>query len=599
LWVGWQIALALGATAWLTWAAVIARGVLPSRRGIAPALSVVLAASAAIIGPLLWSPPAGWPGWYAVLWCLAAVAAAFARRSRWAVIPAALVAALGSSIVVWGTTAAKRTVLAERDLGGLAVPDPEAVTLIERFGAELASESPPTGRADLLMRYARSDLAAAGYPVRLALWAPDGRVRASLDLARCDSDTEVVAAIAADARHRDTVVVAQAAGAPGVQLILAVPSLGGAVTTVVLAPQTRLISEYWVAPLLGLATDAEISTPYTISLLEVVPPRRQPLDVVPSDTLDADEVDSLSASSAPSARGTADTVVPRPAASGSARRHSAAVGASASRPGLVPVRWTRQGSQLHGDWLVPSSAGPARAHVEVQLRPFDALLQRGVLLVVADLLAVSLLWALSIVGDGVLGRWVRGHTRRWVRSYRTQLTVVLFTFFVVPAVLFAVWSYRRLRSDDAEERALLAWQALRSVASGGLDDLAADADRVGTPIFLYQSGLLRSASDSLYTELAPVGRLLRPDLELGLGLGNEVRASRAEYLGTGRVLFGYRAVDAPGGDRVVLAAPARGDEAGLDTRRADLGVLVLFTTVLGAAAAPWFRRCCNLTSTST
>jgi two-component system, NtrC family, nitrogen regulation sensor histidine kinase NtrY len=64
-----------------------------------------------------------------------------------------------------------------------------------------------------------------------------------------------------------------------------------------------------------------------------------------------------------------------------------------------------------------------------------------------------------------------------------------------------------------------------------------------------------------------------------------VRASRAEYLGTGRVLFGYRAIDAPGGDRVVLAAPAHGDEAGLDTRRADLGVLVLFTTVLGAAAA--------------
>jgi signal transduction histidine kinase len=162
---------------------------------------------------------------------------------------------------------------------------------------------------------------------------------------------------------------------------------------------------------------------------------------------------------------------------------------------------------------------------------------------------------------------------------------VLFGFFVVPAVIFAAWSYRRLRSDDAEERALLVWQTLRGVASGGLDDLSTDAALVGTPILLYDDGVLRSSSDSLYDDLAPLGRFLRPDLELGLDLGNEVRASRSEALGGGRVLIGYRAVDAPGGDRVVLAAPARGDEAGLDTRRDDLGILVLFTTVLGAAAA--------------
>ncbi len=75
------------------------------------------------------------------------------------------------------------------------------------------------------------------------------------------------------------------------------------------------------------------------------------------------------------------------------------------------------------------------------------------------------------------------------------------------------------------------------------------------PILLYDDGVLRSSSDSLYDDLAPLGRFLRPDLELGLDLGNEVRASRSEALGGGRVLVGYRAVDASGGDRVVLAAP--------------------------------------------
>jgi signal transduction histidine kinase len=565
LWVGWQIALAVGAAALLVGAAVAARSALGEGRGAPPLAAIAIAVGAAIIGPILWIAPGGWPTWYAVPWCLAGAAAAFARGRRWTVIPAAIVAALGSAVVVWGTTAQKRVVLAERDLAGLTVPDANAFTLLDRFGAELAEGRAPMSRADLLHRYARSDLAGADYPVRLSLRPSDGRPGVTLELARFDSDTDVVAAVAAESRIRDAPMLTEAAGSPGVQLVLAVPDANGTVTTVVVAPQTRLIAPNSFAPLLGLAPDPGLSPPYTISLLEVVPQRRRPAGVPAGDALGLDDSAAASSNIGPP---------------------SGSIGAAlASRPTAVPVRWTRDGGELHGDWLVPSSAGPARAHVEVELRPFDALVQRAVLLVVLDLLAASLLWAVSVAGDGVLARWMRGHVRRWSRSYRTQLTVVLFTFFVVPAVMFAGWSYRRLRSDDADERALLVWQTLRGVASGGLDDLSTDAALVGTPILLYDDGVLRTTSDSLYDDLAPLGRYLRPDLELGLDLGNEVRASRSEDLGSGHVLIGYRAVDASGGDRVVLAAPARGDEAGLDTHRADLGILVLFTTVLGAVAA--------------
>jgi signal transduction histidine kinase len=567
LWVGWQIALALGAAALLVGASVAVRSALAERQGLWPVVAVVIAGAAAVLGPILWVAPGGWPAWYAIPWCLAGAAAAFARGSRWRVFLSALVAALGSAVVVWGTTAQKRIVLAERDLAGLAVPDPNAVALLDRFGTELASAPPPVSRADLLHRYARSDLAAADYPVRLAVRAAGGGPDVTLELARFDTDTGLVAAIASEALVGRAVVLSEAAGSPGVQLVLAVPAANGSVTTVVVAPQTRLIAANSFAPLLGLAPDPGLSPPYTISLLEVVPERRTAASAPQGDLLGVDSAVG---------RG-ADSVAVQAAASGFA-------GPLARYKG-VPVRWTRAGSALHGDWLVPTSAGPARAHVEVELRPFDALVQRAVLLVVLDLLAASLLWAVSVAGDGVLARWMMGHARRWSRSYRTQLTIVLFGFFVVPAVMFAAWSYRRLRSDDAEERALLVWQTLRGVASGGLDDLSTDAALVGTPILLYDDGALRSTSDSLYDALAPLGRFLRPDLELGLGLGNEVRASRAAELGGGRVLIGYRAVDAAGGDRVVLAAPARGDEAGLDTRRDDLGILVLFTTVLGAAAA--------------
>lgn len=560
LWVGWQVALALAGAALLVAAGVAARGVLPPQAGLPTAAPLVLAAAAATLGPLVWVAPAGWPLWYAIPWGAAALASAFTRQARWRLPSAAVAAALGSAVVVWGTTAAKRVVLAERDLAGLSVPDPDAVVLLDRLGAELAAEAPPSSRADLLSRYARSDLAAASYPTRLALWAPTNQVTASLELARFEIDSSAIAAAAADARRRDTVTVTQALGSPGVQLVLAVPARNGTVTTVIVAPQTRLITDYPSAPLLGVASDPGGSPPYTMTVLEVVP-RRSPSPM---------RRDSA---------GTQPASQPVEPGLGNAPR--------VDRPGAAPVRWTRKGSALHGDWLVPSASGPARAHTEVELRSFDALAQRAVLLVVLDMLAVSLLWGLSAIGDGVLGRWTRAHARRWARSYRTQLTIVLFTFFVLPAILFAVWSYRRLRSDDVEDRKILVWQTLRAVAAAGPDTLPRDAERVGTPLLLYENGELRSVSDSLYDQLAPIGRYLSPDIQLGLGIGDEVRASRPEQLGGAYVLFGYRAADKPDGQRVVLAAPARGDEVGLETRWSDLSVLVLFTTVLGAAAALW------------
>jgi nitrogen fixation/metabolism regulation signal transduction histidine kinase len=120
-----------------------------------------------------------------------------------------------------------------------------------------------------------------------------------------------------------------------------------------------------------------------------------------------------------------------------------------------------------------------------------------------------------------------------------------------------------------------------------LETLTADAERVGTPLLLYQGGTLQAASDTLFEDLAPLGRFLRPDVELGLGLGNEVRASRTQSLGVARTLIGYRAVDDSAGERVVLAAPAGADELDLDSQRADLSILVLFIGVLGGSAALW------------
>ncbi len=563
IWIAWQLALALVGTAILVTAGAVGRGAFGSGagtigRGFAPLLGVWVAAGAAALGPFLWQVPGRFPGWYAIPWCAAVAAVALARPTKCRVVAPAIVAGLGAALLVWSTTAERRVTLAEEDVAGLNTPDVNAEALLAQFADEIALAPPPETRADLLKLYARSELAAASYPVALAVWSGTEGLEApsaELSLARFRTDMGTVAAAVSAARLLDTAVLTQAIGSPGVQLVLAVPHplspVGDAhsVTTVVVAPQTRLIPESPVAPLLGLPADTTATPLYTISLLEGYGQRYRQDSEQASDS---------------------------------------AAGPPAVADTGVAVRWVRHGSELHGDWLVHGVAGPARAHLEVELRPFDALAERAVLLLVVDLLAVAALWILSAVGDGAVWRWLRARGRLWRRSYRMQLTLVLFAFFVAPTVVFAIWSERRLRSDDEQARSLRIAETLRSVvAEDELDRLPTAEQRLGVPLLLYARGALTATSDTLYAQLASLGLLLHPDIELSLGIGDEVIASRTTRLAGVRTLVGYRAATEEDGRHVVLAAPEGADEVALDRRSADLSVLVLFTVVLGASAALW------------
>jgi hypothetical protein len=63
-----------------------------------------------------------------------------------------------------------------------------------------------------------------------------------------------------------------------------------------------------------------------------------------------------------------------------------------------------------------------------------------------------------------------------------------------------------------------------------------------------------------------------------------------ERVGDAVALVGYRSVLTPRGEQLVVGAPAPGSDEALDMRRRDLGVLVAFTTVLGALGALWLSR---------
>jgi two-component system nitrogen regulation sensor histidine kinase NtrY len=319
-----------------------------------------------------------------------------------------------------------------------------------------------------------------------------------------------------------------------VELLMAAPvaaSAGGGVTAVVLAPKSRLFDVDPFARLLGLDVDPEAEPPYTVRLRE------------------------------------------------------------RTAPGLAngDVNWRREGSQLHGDGIVRTGTGAAAVHVEVELRPLYALVQRGALIVLLDLAIVGLLWLASVIADGGAGRWLRARRRTWGRSYRVRLSLALFAFFIIPALAFAVWSYGQLATDATQSRELLISATLRALTPPPNVPLwlPAESDRLDTPLLLYQGGELREASDPLYADLAPIGRYLRRDTEIALTIRDEETDTRLERVDGTSALFGYRAVIGSVPTSTVIAAPARADELALGRRRRDLGVLVLFATAVGALAALW------------
>ena len=528
LWLSWQVPLFLAAAATLLAGASAGRVLVGRNRGLSPWVAPTVAALAALIGPLLWQAPGRWPAWYVGVWIAAMAALALARRSRALVASAGVVAACGAATLTWYAVSRARVQLAESEVARLSAPDPGTRELAERLADSIRAGPPPTERDDLLKRYVQSPLAAAGNPVELASWRPnDLRPYAELRIRDFQSRVEGEFSLVMQSRESGQVVWRQAESEQGVQTLAAVPHPGGQVTTIVVAPQSRLVEEDPFSLLAGLSRPSTTEPPYELVL----------------------------------------TALPSP----------------------VPMSerpvWERKGNELHGDWLVPGAGEGARAHVEVELRGLEALAPRGALIVLLDLLVLGLLWIVVAMSDGGVIRWARSRLGAWSRSYRGRLTVTLFMFFMIPTGAFALWSYSRLIQSDRESRVLLLRETLRAVSRGAADNLRDLSDRFDTPLLAYQRGQLVRASDTLYAQLAPVGRYLPPPVAIGLGVESEVTMTARPVVAGLPLLLGYRSFAMSGAGRAVLAAPAPFTERVLDRERSDIGVLVLFAASIGALAA--------------
>jgi two-component system, NtrC family, nitrogen regulation sensor histidine kinase NtrY len=531
LWLIWEVPLFLAAVSVLLVGAAAGAAVVGPRRGLPAWVAPLVASVTAVIAPVVWEAPGRWPWWYTLPWIAAIAMLAFSRRSRAVILSASAVAALGATTLVWGRASRGRVDAAVRDLEGLSQVDSVAVTLLRRLGESLSSDAAPSTREALLKRYVQSDVAPAGNPIVLSAWPTDAAPTAAFATAQMPVPIKDVARIVADARRSRATIFEAVPTDTAVELVMAAPSPDGGVTAVVLAPKSRLFEPDPFARLLGLDLGAETEPPYTVRLRE-----RAPL--------------------------TAKT---------------------------TEAAWRRDGTRLHGDWVVRTGTGAADAHVEVELRPLNTLVQRGALLVLFNLAIVELLWLASIVADGGGGRWLRARRRTWGSSYRARLSLALFLFFVIPAAAFAIWSYGQLSTDTMQSRSLLLRETLRALNTPPPAPawLPAESTRLDAPLLLYYRGLLSEASDPLYEDIAPTGRFLNQETEIALSVRSEGTDTRIEPVGAGAMLFGFRSFADQGLAPVVIGTPARANELTLDRRRRDLGVLVAFATAVGALAAFW------------
>jgi two-component system, NtrC family, nitrogen regulation sensor histidine kinase NtrY len=534
LWLSWQVTLFLASVTVLLLGVTAGQSALGRDRGLPVWSAPALAIAAAALAPVLLEAPGRFPGAYTALWASAIAALAITRRARTTVVAVAMVAACGATTLTWFSVVRERVELAIRDVQGLQRADPAAATLLDRFAESLDPTRAARSRVELLSQLARTDLARAEYPTELSTWGPDGRLLAELTVGRPAGVTPGLNLVAAEARVRNVPLFSEVEGQPGVHLVLALPHADQSVTVVVVAPRSRLVAQDPFGAFLGFAPPPAPEPPYELRIGE------------------------------------------------------------AAREGLAAALgsrgvWSRVENELHGDWQTPSVGGMTRRlHAVVDLRPFDALITRGVLLVLVDLAVLAGIWVLIVAAEGALPRWWRRRRREVLASYRTRLSAALFACFLVPSLLFGLWSFRRLNADDRQARDLLVRETLRAVgASAESVRLAESAARFETPLFLYAGGLLVGTSDPLLDALAPVGRLVPPAVMMALAEAGENTAGSAAQVGATSVRLGYRAELDADGVQFVLAAPARLDDRLLDRRRNDLTAFLLFGLALGALGALW------------
>jgi signal transduction histidine kinase len=537
LWLSWHLAILVSAAALIVPTAALFRGSGPqnlsARRIVA---GVAIAAAAATVGVLVWSPRGGWPDWYTFLWTPALLLVAL-PAPRWATISGiALVAGSSAALVTWGAELAGKIQVAQRDVARLGVePDPLAVPLLERFGEEVLRAPPPATGSEMYALWHGSALGAQGYPSHLALWSRAGALLDELPLDSLDLPPSLLSTMVRELGSDESHRVAQISRVPGVHYVLLVRVTPEEVMTAAVGPRSQLVTPGRVGRLLQ---PGRVQSPlYRLTLSPLADPSAQ---------------------------------LPRP-------------------------RWRREGWVVRNEYPLLLPGGTRVVHAAVDLRGPVPLFVRGILVVLLDAGVLASLWFLAEVVSGApppRPRW-----RSLSRSFRIRLAATLGAFFILPAVGFAAWSFTRLAEEVERSRDLLITQTLRDAAitaggslSGGgpgVDERLRELSRrIDADLALYQGGRLVGTSTKVLEDLGVMAQLMDPEAFSSLALEGELEVTRDGSIPQLTERVGYRVVQ-PGFPAAlgVLATPQLAEDASLAVRRLDLALVLLLATLVGVGAA--------------
>ena len=536
LWLTWQVALVLSASALVLTAAALVRGpAAPAHGGAWPFLASLLAIALAVAGLFLWEPRGAWPEWYPYLWLPALLVAIRPMPFRSTIATVAVVAGTSAALLEWGTTTSGRIALATQDMEGLGnKADPLKVALFDRLVRATPPTIAPETAGDLYLLWRRTDLAAHAYPAALSLWSATGERTLQLDLAQLDLPAGLVQGQVGEALDQRLPLVRSYLRREGAYGVATIPLADGRVVAVAIGPQSSLVAPSRVERFLA-GSGEEPEPPYRLTL--------SPLEAGPPDTI---------------------------------------------------VRWGRAGWSIRGERVVEMPGGHRHVHAQVDLGGLSGLLQRGLLLLVLDFGVLAALW---LVVDVVGGRFVANVTR-WLpqaaRSLRARLTVSLAAFFVVPTVVFALWSYARQGEEFRRSRELLIARTLQDAAAAlesgsreGALALPDVAQRVDAELVLSRGGVYQASSAPVLADLGLVDWLVPAEPFTRLAFGDYLEVTRKQEDTPQPVLVGYHLLQQASelSESAILASPQLLSDPALSGREEDLGIAVLVAAVLGIVAA--------------
>ena len=537
LWIAWQCGLMLaGAPLALVAGALGGTGDnRASRWRTLAGVLIALVLSAVAIG--VWQPGTAWPSWLPLAWAVPLFLTTSGAPRMSAVVGTAAVLGSLAACLTWNADIGARLVRAEADVSRLGSdPDPQARVLLQRLAETIAAAPNEGGAAGLYALWRASPLHARGYPVRLALWSPDGVPVVDLPIDSLALPRETLGALAHALPAETPSEIRALPAVPGVHHVLIQRTAADRVLTVAVGPRSALVAPDRLGRL--LAGDSEASPSYRLTLgspVAVVPPARA----------------------------------------------------------LV---WRRAGWTLRAERAIAVPGGPREVLARVELQDPARLAVRGLLLL---LLNAALLSAIVLAAGALLTTGSPG-THGWRRiagSFRLRLALALALFFVLPTVAFAAWSFSHFGDEAERGRDLLITQTLRDAAQSGAvllrtpgvpvtEALRRLSDRVDADLALYRGGALVATSAPLLSELGVVPPLMDASAFRALALEGEVETTRDGIMPELAERVGYRVIEfAPTGGIGVLATPQVSGPLDPEGQQFELALVLLLASVTGIVAA--------------